>query len=114
MEAFDPLIAGAAVLFEEENCRGISGAFITSGQVGEVVEYDTDAMETLGMPRNIASSLSLPYGVQVQIWDDSNFSGDTVVYSGEFYNDVSLKNTCYNIKTLTPDFDDKNMSLKVA
>ena len=59
---YDPDKQGAVTLFENDNCIGLSAAYMAPDVMFESYSYPKEDMERKGMPADHASSVMIPYG----------------------------------------------------
>ena len=69
---------GAAVIFSDSDCYNETWT-IFSGDVGEVKYYNRDALEERGYCNDCASSIMVPVGFTVTLYEDDGFSGSQYV-----------------------------------
>ena len=106
---YDPITLGAVTLFTNERCSGHSGAFFSSAELYERQSYTLTNIEQLGFSNDKASSLAIPYGYAVDLYDDNGFSSDPLYVEGPFYEDRTLRHACHELS----NFNDRTTSLEV-
>ena len=67
-------------------------------------------MELLGFSNDSASSLAIPYGYAVDLYDGNGFRSDPFYVEGLFYEDETLRHSCIS---LFDKFNDRTTSLEV-
>ena len=74
------------------------------------VPYTLADIKIAGFDDDNASSVAMPYGVSVNLYDGEGFTGDMITLDGPFYEDETLKHTCVSIYE---KFNDDTSSLEV-
>lgn len=81
MWSYDPELKGAVTLFEYAGCLGCSAYFLAWETIDKKHEYDEQAMYHNFMWDNHVSSLMIPKGYSITLYDGKNFDGYSVDYS---------------------------------
>ena len=70
-------------------------------------------MKERGYGDNTASSIKIPYGVSVTLYDESDFEGDSMTITGGMFEDDKLTSSCISLYSGKNKFDAKVSSMKV-
>ena len=97
-------------MFEHQYCRGKSAAFEAPEAIGTKAAYSKTDMEARGFGYDNASSLMIPYGYAVTLYDGAGFTGDSYTVQGPIYLDSTMRHACVS---LHDKFEDKAASLEV-
>ena len=92
------------------SCSGNSAAFFSGSELFERKSYTTTNLEKLGFSNDSASSIAIPYGYAVDLFDHNGFSSDPFTIEGPFYDDETLRHACIS---LFDNFNDRTSSLEV-
>ena len=76
----------------------------------ETYSYPKEDMENHGLHSDWATSIMIPYGYQVQLFDYSGLDGPSYIIQGPPYLDETKQHACVNLD----DFDDRTASLSVT
>ena len=111
MWPYDPLVQGAVTLYEYQGCKGCSAYFLASTIKDEKVQYTEDDMYHDFMWNDKVSSMMIPKGYAVRLWENDGFSGSYRDYSKDiWFTDEYEDMVCINV---TGDFDNKTSSIEV-
>ena len=107
---YDPTRAGAATIFEGNECTGPSARFYWNPKSqANGTYYSRDDMLFGGLHDGTANSIMVPKGYIVELYDSSGFYEPKKVVKGAF-KDSSQEMVCQRIQ---PDIDDKLSSIIV-
>ena len=107
---YDPIELGAVTLFSNRGCSGYSSAFFASSELYERHFYPLNSLEQLGFKKKEASSVAIPYGYAVYLYDKYGFLNTPLHIDGPFYEDNTLRHSCINLES----FNDYTVSLEVV
>jgi len=111
LEPYDPINLGAVTLFSDADCSGDSAAFFASSELNDRQSYTLDGMESKGFASDTVTSVAIPYGYAVILYQDIGFSSEAITLEGPFYEDIkTLRHACVSV---FDDFNDLTSSLEV-
>ena len=58
-------------------------------------------------------SISIPYGIQVNLYEEDFLQGNMVTLTGPFFGDRNMQNHCYDLADESIDFADTTSSMTV-
>ena len=73
---YDPAVQGAVIVFKERDCRGDAGRFDADPDPRRPARYTRSMLEDLGSGGSEISSIMIPYGYSVTLYDDDALDGD--------------------------------------
>ena len=68
-------------------------------------------METTSMYDNDMSSIRVPFGLKIELYEDDSWTGDIRTYEGEMFTEFNQRMRCINLDS--DNFNDKTSSLIV-
>lgn len=107
---YDPIQKGAVTVFNAADCRSFSGRFFAGDAGTTSLSYNMDDMWSEHTKNDTISSVMVPYGYKLKLWDASSLTGDSDVTDGKYVeNDSNLQLVCHNVS----DFNDRTSGLEV-
>jgi len=97
---------GAALLWTEYDCKGTSSPFF-SGDPGQTAYYTDNDLWYYNYHHDWTSSVMVPVGYEITLWDWDSFEGDSVKYEG--MEDSNGYMTCQNLN----NFNDRTASAAI-
>ena len=98
-------------LYSNVDCSGDAAAFFASTELFDRQSYTLGNMKSLGFNSDSVSSIAIPYGYAVDLYDGIAFNSETITVDGPFYDDEkTLRHACVSIKD---EFNDYTSSLEV-
>ena len=85
------------MLFRDSDCEDDMGRFYAKENAYEKAEYTKDEMELNNFCNNCASSIMVPFGYTVDLYQSDAFSGDLKTIVGPVFNDDLLSLECINL-----------------
>jgi hypothetical protein len=110
MRYYDAAERGAVTLFRDSHCQHEAGRFYAKEDKTQTAKYTKDQMKEHNMINDHASSIMIPYGYSVKLWEDNGFTGGSVVIDGEEWEDLHEEMECISLKDAT-FFDGKNRNM---
>ena len=95
---YDPTKQGALTLFEDVDCQGTSAVFLPGKDMNQKVSYSYYDLQNTSVPAYSASSMMIPYGLSVNMYQGGGFQGDVLTKDGLFFTDENLSHACVNLK----------------
>ena len=111
MRYYDAKERGAVTLFENKGCAGPSGAFFATQKPSEQALYNTNDLVKGHLADNTVSSVMVPYGYSVQLFENNGFHGESVIIEGGMYASGDQEMQCIDLAD--KKFEDKTSSLSV-
>ena len=96
--------------FRDSECRGESGRFDADPDAKEPAWYNKDGMSTRNIGNDDISSVLIPQGYSVELYEDDGFSGSSTVMNGPLWNSQDFLMSCQNMPS---GWNDSVSSLKV-
>ena len=90
MWPYDASDRGAVTVFEDPDCTGKFGIAWASTDAEGFAYYNTDDLWRNGIDNDRASTLMVPYGYAVDMYDSASFSGDSKTVTGPMWLDQDL------------------------
>ena len=82
MYEYDMWAQGGATLWDWEDCTGGAAELLGPTTVGETIGYVDADVYALGVKKNDAESYMLSPGYQLTMYDEDNYGGESVTYTG--------------------------------
>lgn len=101
---------GHALLFSDMHCRGRVGRFAADPDPMRIAKYSQAELWQGGIGDNWVSSVMLPYGYSVRLYDYDGWTGSSKVVSGGMFTDNTFAMPCIDVYS---DFNDKTNSIQV-
>lgn len=92
------------------SCSGRSALFFGGTELFDRKSYTGSDLEAAGFSSNSASSLMIPYGYSVDLYDHDGFWSEPYTVNGPFFVDATQRHACIS---LFDDFNDRTTSLEV-
>ena len=110
MWPYDAAILGAVTFFEDQNCTGPLGIAWANEDPDSFAYYTKDDLWHNGVDHDVVTSLMVPFGYAVDMWDSASFSGDSFTVEGPTWADNDLNMKCISIHET---FNNKMASARV-
>ena len=109
---YDPAEQGAVIVFKDWDCRGDAGRLDAHPNPTKANRYTRSMLEDKGSGGSEISSIMIPYGYSVTLYDDDAFSGDRKkTLEGPMWN--SNDHFMLQCKNVPDDWDNKASSIIV-
>ena len=82
---YDAKERGAVTLFANKGCAGQSGAFFATQEPTEEAMYNVKDLIKGHIAENTVSSVMVPYGYSVKLFENDGFQGESVIIDGGLY-----------------------------
>ena len=95
---YDELKQGAVTVFKDKNCSDWSARFETVEDPTQVASYTTNHIEAFNIKDNDISSVYIPYGTTLDLYDQNGFIGKKILrLEGQPYMMESWTMDCINL-----------------
>ena len=101
---------GAVTVFEDPDCKGKSGIAWASEDADGFAYYNMDDLWMSGIDNDRATTLMVPLGYAIDMYDSASFSGDSFTVEGPMWLDNDLNMQCISIQST---FNDRMASARV-
>ena len=101
---------GAVTFFEEFDCTSHHGMVWASEDPHSNAFYTADELGYRSIADNMATSLMVPFGYSVDMYDSASFSGDSFTVEGPLWLDNDLNMKCISIENV---YNDRMSSVRV-
>ena len=90
MRPYDPTDLSAVTIYSDPYCRGRSGRLFAPSDANSRAMYIESDLRYWNVSPNNASSVRVPYGLTLELYDEAAFGGAVkVVHGGMFADSVS-------------------------
>lgn len=99
------------MLFRDTNCESAAGRFYSDSDPTLTALYTQNDMYFNNIKNDYPSSIMVPYGYSVKLWEDNGFKKSSRVFDGPEFLNEHEKMECINLTDFK--FNDKTSSLEV-
>lgn len=85
LRPYDPIAQGAITLFTYSNCHDVSGRLYANSNPNYWAEYNKEAMWQNNIPKDDVDAVMIPFGYQIEFFDQDGFWGDSEIVKGKAY-----------------------------
>ena len=87
LRPYDPISHGAVTVFKWGDCHDVSARLYSNENPNYSADYNKEAIWENNMPKDDIDSVYVPFGYQVEFYDQDGFWGDSEVIKGKAYFD---------------------------
>lgn len=109
LREYDAWNKGAVTIFRHPDCQGDSGSFYASETLGRRMGYNRAMLEHGKIWSDDASSIMVPFGYSVELFDGEAMYGSLIEIEGPMYQDDTERMRCINLDGL----HDRTSSIEV-
>lgn len=84
LRKYDPTVQGAIVAFKDAGCKNNSGRFYSSTDFSPA-SYTKSMMDTRNIGNDEISSIMIPQGYSVRLFDNDGFQGSSTTMDGQMW-----------------------------
>ena len=97
MRPYDPIEKGAVTLFTWPDCHDVSGRLFAHENPNYSADYNKDSMWVNNIPKDDVDSVYVPFGYQIELFDQDGFWGDSEIIKGRPYSNDNAEMVCQNL-----------------
>ena len=110
LKPYDQAKQGAVTIFTDYNCKNNYAALFAPESLTIRGEYTKDDVSRIGVRCDTVSSMKIPFGYAIDLYDYDSFGGDVRTHVGQPFTDSNLDMECIPVDS---DFDNRACSYKV-
>lgn len=107
---YNPAVLGAVTVFEHGSCEGTSSRFFWDAVSSEEGRYSQMDLTDSWLDANTISSVMVPKGYTLNLYDDAFWVDHLKTVEGEYVNDQTQEMICRNVF----DINDRTQSIQVV